>query len=252
MPFHPLTNVFGKQLIELRTAESTNKTAAEMLQRSELRHGAVILAHEQTAGQGQRGRSWFSHIDDDLTFSIVLFPDDLRAEHQFILSKIAALAVYEVVSSVVKGDVRIKWPNDILVERRKIAGILIQNDVIGEMVSCAVIGIGLNVNSTRFDEGLMATSMELECGYSVDRWKLLEGICERAEAFYDTWRKGDDLAAEFASRLWARGRWAEMILDGVSITARPVDVDQAGRLILEMEDGEVRAFGLDKVRFAGR
>lgn len=252
MPFHPRTEVFGRQLIELGSATSTNKIAAEMIKAARVRHGAVILAHTQTEGQGQRGRSWISAPNQDLTFSLVVFPDRLRAEQQFILSKLAALTVLDVVQATVKGEARIKWPNDILVERRKIAGILIQNELVGENVSHAVIGIGLNVNNTELPEGLQATSLALECGHTMDRWALLEALCERWELRYRSILDSDDLAVEYASNLWARGRWAEMLLDGTSMIARPMDVDRNGRLIYEMEDGTVQTNGLERVRFAAR
>lgn len=252
MEFHPRTDVFGRQFIELGSAPSTNKIAAEMLSAGQLRHGAVILAHEQTAGQGQRGRTWLSAPGQDLTFSVVLGPTDLRAERQFILSKMAALAVLDVVQATVKGEVKIKWPNDILVERRKVAGILIQNELIGDLVSSCVIGIGMNVNSSHLPEDLLATSLFLECGHTLDRAALLERLCERLEARYGSLLKDDDLSAAYCTGLWARGRWAEMILDGNSIIARPVDVDRGGRLIIEMEDGTAHSFGLERLRFAGR
>ncbi len=250
MPFHTRTEVFGRLLIELRSAASTNKIAAEMLAAREVRHGAVILAHEQTAGQGQRGRSWISAPGQDLTFSMVVLPDGLRADKQFVLSRIAALAVHDVVVSAVKGEVKIKWPNDILVERRKIAGILIQNELVGENVSTSIIGIGLNVNNTALPEELLATSLALECGHTLDRWKLLSQFCEKLEHRYH--QAVDQLSAEYAADLWARGRWAEILLDGDPVIARPMDVDEAGKLILEFDDGSVRALGMDRVRFAGR
>lgn len=252
MEFHPRTDVFGSQFIELGSAPSTNKIAAEMLSVGQVRHGAVILAHQQTAGQGQRGRTWISAPDQDLTFSVVLVPNDLRAEEQFILSKIAALAVVDVVKATVKGEAKIKWPNDILVERRKVAGILIQNELIGEKVASCVIGIGINVNSSDLPEDLLATSLSLECGHALDRSALLERLCERLEARYGSLLKDDDLSADYCAELWARGRWAEMLLDGSSIIARPMDVDKAGRLLLEIEDGSVEAIGYDRLRFAGR
>ncbi len=252
MQFHPRTSVFGKQFIELDSVPSTNKIAAEMLSASQVRHGAVILAHHQTAGQGQRGRSWISNVDQDLTFSVVLFPAGLRAESQFVLSKLAALAVHDVVSATVKGEVKIKWPNDILVERRKVAGILIQNELMGEKLSSAVIGIGMNVNTMDLQEDLLATSLSLECGHALARWALLERVCERFEERYGSFLKGDDLSAEYASHLWARGRWAEMLIDGASVIARPMDVDATGRLIYELEGGKVDANGLERVRFGSR
>jgi BirA family transcriptional regulator, biotin operon repressor / biotin---[acetyl-CoA-carboxylase] ligase len=252
MPFNPRTVLIGRPLVELRSAESTNRSAAELLARGEVRHGAAILAHEQTAGQGQRGRSWLSTPEQDLTFSLVLQPRQLRADRQFALSMLTALAVHDVVQETVQAQVRIKWPNDILVERRKIAGVLIQNELVGEHLSSVIVGVGLNVNSTGFPEELQATSLYLECGHALDRMRLLERLCERFEHHWEAFLAGDDLSAPYASNLWARGRWAEMLLDGESIIARPMDVDGSGRLILEREDGRVETFGLERVRFGPR
>ncbi len=252
MPFNPSTRFLGKEFIALGSAESTNKTAAELIRSAKAGHGAVILAHEQTAGQGQRGRSWTSVAGQDLTFSVILKPQDLRAEHQFVLSRMVALAVHQLVQDTVKGEVRIKWPNDVLVERRKIAGILIQNDILGESVSASIIGIGLNVNNRDLNEDLLATSLALECGHALDRMRLLEVLCQRLEEWYLRLEQGDVLMEPYTDVLWAKGRWAELTLDGGNVIARPMDVDHSGRLILELEDGNVHALGMDRVRFASR
>ena len=107
---------------------------------------------------------------------MVLKPGELKASGQFMLAKLAALAVYDVVAAQVKwsvGDradeVRIKWPNDVLVARRKIAGVLIRTEVQGDRVTSAVLGIGLNVNSTELEAELGATSLRLETGREQDR-----------------------------------------------------------------------------------
>lgn len=243
------TKVFGRQLIELARVESTNTIAAEMITAGHLDHGAVVLAHEQTAGRGQRGRTWHSAPGLDLTFSIVLRPETLRAEDQFMLVRCAALAVYDVVATYLP-DVRIKWPNDILVGRRKVAGILIRTEVLGDMVRSAIIGIGLNVNSSGFDEGLVATSLCMELGRTLDRNTLLEELCLRFE--HQWGRNNTDVAGAYAERLWARGRWADVALDGAPAVVRPMDVDASGRLIVEHEDGSVQAYGLERLRFAPR
>lgn len=243
----------GDPIIAFDTLESTNKTAAELLNLSKVQHGAVILAREQTAGRGQRGRSWVAQPGLDLMMSVVLKPARLRAEEQFVLGKIAALAVADVASSLVTGDVRIKWPNDVLVERRKLAGILIKNEVVGELVQSAVIGIGFNANSTGFPEELMATSIFLETGRMVDLKVLLGHVCAALQKWWVEWEQGQGGHAEaYTEQLWARGRWAEFLLDGRSIAARPMDVDAHGRLIVEHEGGEVKAYGLDRLRFAPR
>ncbi len=245
--------MFGDPTLTFDRIDSTNKTAAELLSLSKVGHGAVILAHDQSDGRGQRGSSWRSVPGLDLTLSIVADPRALRADVQFVLAKIAALAVYDVVREHVNDNVRIKWPNDILVERRKVAGILIKNDIVGDLVMNSVIGIGLNVNNTVFDPDLVATSLALETGRTFDRMEVMRLLLARFEHWWLKWDGArDEGLVSYSDRLWTRGRWADMLLDGEPITARPMDVDQLGRLIVERENGEVHAFGLDRLRFAKR
>lgn len=243
----------GDRLIELASLESTNKTAAELIALSKAPHGTVILAHEQTAGRGQRGRVWQNAANLDLALSIVLEPHGLRAEDQFSLSKLAALALNDVVSALLPGRVRVKWPNDILVDRRKLAGILIECDLLGERVRNAIVGIGLNVNSTDLPEELAATSLLLETGGEHDRRAVLDALLQAFRSRYEHWQR--DTAAldrDFAAALWSRGRWADLVLDGEAVSLRPMDVDRHGRLLVEDADGRVLAYGLDRLRFAPR
>jgi BirA family biotin operon repressor/biotin-[acetyl-CoA-carboxylase] ligase len=249
--FH--TRFIGHQLIELSTVGSTNKYAAERLALSELRHGAVILAHEQTEGRGQRDRDWISAPDLDLTFSIVLLPERLKAGEQWVLGRLSALAVHDVVHALQPADVKVKWPNDILVGKRKVAGILIKNEVAGSMIVNSIIGIGVNVNNTALSNDLNATSLRLVTGRPQDRMEILEHICTAFEGRWTRWEeKGEGSEEEYGDALWARNRWVDMELDGMPVKARPLDVDDDGRLIVELEDGRTEVFGLDRLRFAPR
>jgi BirA family transcriptional regulator, biotin operon repressor / biotin---[acetyl-CoA-carboxylase] ligase len=245
--------IIGDHLIELDSVESTNKTAAELIGLSKAVHGTVILAREQTGGRGQRGRVWRTEPGLDLALSLVLLPSKLRAEDQFSLSKMAALAVYDTIRVLVSGEVRIKWPNDVLVERRKMAGILIECDLAGDRVRTAVVGIGLNVNSNAFDEDLAASSLQLETGLNMDLKAVRERLCTALQRRYAQWETGgNSLDADYSQALWAKGRWAEMLLDGTPESLRPMDVDRHGRLLVEHEGGKVAAYGLDRLRFAPR
>lgn len=253
------TRVIGQQFIELSSVDSTNKYAAEQLALRKLRHGAVILAHEQTAGRGQRGRVWRSGGGLDLTASVVLIPQRMRVSGQAVLSKMAALAVHDVVAEVLRRSgvpadpVRIKWPNDVLVDRRKISGILIKNEVVGTLVQSCVVGVGLNVNSTALDADINATSLRLETGREQDRRAVLEMLCDRLEAWWARLEAEDPGIGEaYAERLWSRGRFASFERDGVPFTGRPVDVDADGRLLVEDEAGHVQAYGTERLRFAPR
>jgi BirA family biotin operon repressor/biotin-[acetyl-CoA-carboxylase] ligase len=254
------TRIIGQRFIELASVDSTNNLAADLLASGETVHGTVILAHEQTAGRGQRGRSWLSAPGLDIATSVVLRLDAWPVQHQFDLAKVAALATHDVVTYAMRSDVhgsaaevRIKWPNDILVDRRKVAGILIKNEVLGGLITGAVIGIGINVNSTELDAGLNATSIHLETGRLHDRMALLELLCQRLEHWLDAMLRHEAVLADrYRALLWSRDRFARFDLDGASVDARPLDVDPQGRLLVEMADGRVQAYGLDRLRFADR
>lgn len=244
---------FGHPLIELPETGSTNAEATRLVAEGKAQHGTVVLAHDQTAGLGQRGRTWLSAPGLDLTFSVVCRPANLRADRQFGLSKVAALAVHDAVQELVTADARIKWPNDILVAGRKVAGILIRNELAGERVSTSIVGIGLNVNSTAFPEELAATSLLLETGAPLDRMAVLQRLLDRFGHWWEQWQRApDEGLPSYSDRLWARGRWADALLDGTPFQARPLDVDELGRLLVEGPNGQVSAYGLDRLRFAPR
>ena len=243
----------GSTLFEFDSLPSTNKTAAELFNLSKVQHGSVIVAREQTSGRGQHDRTWLSSAGLDLTFSVVLEPKGMRAEDQFVLAKMAALAVVDVVHPLLSNALRIKWPNDILVDREKLAGILIQNELVGGSVACSIVGIGINVNSSGLPAELVATSLLQETGTVHDLSELLQKLCSALEKRWQSvLADPEGLATDYTKALWSIGRWADMVLDGSPINGRPMDVDRFGRLIVEQEGGEVAAYGLDRLRFASR
>lgn len=158
----------GRSIIRLESVDSTNNYTANCARQNNLRHGAVIMAVEQTAGKGQMGAQWQSDAGSNLTFSVFLNSVNLSVERQFLLTKIVSLTLvdllagYGILASV-------KWPNDIYVGDRKIAGVLIENTLQGKTVARSIIGIGLNVNQHDFDS-LPATSFFIEKGtpFSID------------------------------------------------------------------------------------
>ena len=244
---------FGDHLLTFEELDSTNKTAAELLSLSKADHGTVILANSQRDGRGQRGASWTSSAGQDITLSLILKPKALRADAQFALSKMTALAVSDTVRAYVNEEVRIKWPNDILIDRKKISGILIKNEIVGELVMASIIGVGLNVNNTHLDPDHVATSLALETGKKFDRMQVTRHLLDRFQHWWDKWNGArEEGLVSYSDRLWTRGRWVDMTLDGEPIKARTMDVDEHGKLIIEREDGSVVAYGLDRLRFAKR
>jgi BirA family biotin operon repressor/biotin-[acetyl-CoA-carboxylase] ligase len=246
----------GEELVRLATVDSTNNYAAKGVAQGEFRHGTVILAHEQTAGQGQRGRHWIMAPGLDLALSVVLLPEQLTAMAQFKVAKLAALAVHDTVAGILAdagrdvAEVRVKWPNDVLVGRNKVAGILIVNELKGAAVASSIVGIGLNVNSTGPEGETGATSLYRETGRTSDLEQVRILLCGNLERWWAHLAADDThIASAYSACLWAKGRFSGFTLDGAAIQARPLDVDAAGRLIVEDEAGSVAAYGLERLRF---
>ncbi|MBK8341729.1 MAG: hypothetical protein IPK99_17925 [Flavobacteriales bacterium] len=123
----------------------------------------------------------------------------------------------------------------------------------GGQLRSVIVGIGLNVNSSGHVPGAMASSLRVELGHSLDRMAIYEELLDHFEyRWQQTLSAPDTIRADYLDRLWGRGRWLHMELDGAAIEARPIEVDHEGRLVVEMARGEVRAFGLDRLRFGPR
>ncbi len=166
------TNIIGKVLYRFEELPSTNQYALELLSKSTPEEGTAISTLNQTAGRGQIGRKWESAPGENLTFSIILYPNFLTAAQNFQLNKAFSLGVRDFVESVLPSfRVFVKWPNDIYVNDRKICGILIQNAIQGSRIQSTVLGIGLNVNQSQFAWAPNATSLFLESGrtFSLDQ-----------------------------------------------------------------------------------
>jgi BirA family biotin operon repressor/biotin-[acetyl-CoA-carboxylase] ligase len=150
----------GQKIIRLDTVDSTNNYTANLIKQGKILPGAVIMADEQTAGKGQRGAVWSSNAGENLLLSVFLNSANLSLHQQVALTHFAAVSVMETLRKI-GISAQIKWPNDIFVGHRKIAGILIENAIVDGQISHSILGIGLNVNQMDFKD-LSATSVKLE------------------------------------------------------------------------------------------
>lgn len=150
----------GQKIIRLDTVNSTNNYTANLVKEGKIVHGTVILADEQTAGRGQRGAIWLSNAGENMLFSVFLTPDNLSVSNQVVLTQFTSICLVEILRKI-GISARVKWPNDIYVNDKKIAGVLIENTISGNKIANAVIGIGLNVNQMNF-ENVSATSIQIE------------------------------------------------------------------------------------------
>ena len=139
----------------LNTVDSTNNYAMARVHDGLARHGMVWFAHEQTAGKGQRGKAWIMEKGKNIAMSLVLEPAKLQITNQFHLSAAVALACFDFVKFYAGDETKIKWPNDLFWRDRKTGGILIENKFQGKSWKWAVVGIGININQTKFDKFLI-------------------------------------------------------------------------------------------------
>ena len=150
------------QLIKLNQTRSTNEILKNIAQKYPLKNGTVVVADYQTKGKGQQGTHWHSERGKNLTFSTVFFFKNLPAEKIPYLNYATSLSIYEILKELIPEKLFIKWPNDLMVRDKKIAGILIENTLKKENVLHSIIGIGLNVNQQKFPEKISATSLKNE------------------------------------------------------------------------------------------
>lgn len=141
-----------KNILYHITLPSTQLYAQGLLSKIKPNEGTAILTYNQTDGKGQLGAKWLSEPEKNICVSFIYYPDFIAIDKQFIISKAFALALREMVASIIHVPVFIKWPNDIIVNNSKIGGILINNAIQGDKLVNSIIGIGLNVNQTSFPE----------------------------------------------------------------------------------------------------
>lgn len=144
----------GKYFKELESIDSTNSFAAELIKKNEAKHGMIVFTQNQTSGKGQREKVWDSEPKKNLTFSLIIKTDFLLVSQQFLLSMAISNAVLEYINKKIDGlEVRasIKWPNDILINKQKVSGILIENTINTASLGWSIVGIGINLNQEKFE-----------------------------------------------------------------------------------------------------
>ncbi len=195
----------GKVRWQFDELASTNDYARILSNEPDTPEGTAVLARCQTAGRGQMGAVWESAPDQNLTTSVVLFPRWLRADQQANLGKIAALAVYDSLAAIThRPDLHIKWPNDLLISNKKVAGILIENSISGPVLSTSVVGIGINVNQVAFSSSLtQASSIQQMTGQTTDLAVLADVLYEKLEYWYERLKAGafTEIQEVYLSRL---------------------------------------------------
>jgi BirA family biotin operon repressor/biotin-[acetyl-CoA-carboxylase] ligase len=248
----PNTLFIGKVCWHFPKLESTNGYAQVLLSKTDPIEGTVISTYNQTAGRGQIGRTWESAPNQNLTLSVILFPHFLIPKQQFLLTKITALAVRDVVASYVSSDVFIKWPNDIYIKDKKTSGILIQNTLSSKSIQSTIIGIGLNVNQTEFSDQLPnPTSLQLASQQSYDLDTIRTALCVALEQRFLQLRRSEwqQIHEEYLMHFYQLNELAAYeSSDGEQFKGIIRGVADNGQLQIE-HNGRIRHFDIKAIRY---
>jgi BirA family transcriptional regulator, biotin operon repressor / biotin---[acetyl-CoA-carboxylase] ligase len=245
----------GQNVIELPECPSVNTYATELLKAVNLPEGTIIHTKKQTAGRGQRGNTWVSEEGKNVTMSLILHPSFLRASDAFLLSMTVSLALHDLLTATLTEthEIKIKWPNDMYVDGKKIAGILIENVLREDHLQSSVIGIGLNVNQEDFGSlNSMATSVKNLSGREVRIEEMLSKICSKVEARYLNLRAKsfEKIKLEYLEKLLDYGVKREFKTPaGEQFSGTIQDVRLDGKLMIEGKGGEKRFFEMKELIF---
>jgi BirA family biotin operon repressor/biotin-[acetyl-CoA-carboxylase] ligase len=241
----------GKNIISLETVDSTNNYARELLKDKHVPDGTIIVSKDQTIGRGYADNSWESESGKNLTFSIVLYPEYIPPEEQFNISRAVSLGICDYLRTFLD-EVTIKWPNDIYVQDRKIAGILIENSISGSSIFHSIIGIGLNVNQVVFRSNAPnPTSIKLRAAQEFSLYTALRTIVcfienrflqletDRSYSIYD----------DYIHSLYRYNEEHIFEKNGERFKGKIIDVEETGILIIEAEDGSIYHFRFKEVSY---
>ena len=243
--------IIGSKLLFFKNLPSTNSLAASLIKENEVSEGAVISTNYQSAGRGQGGNKWESEEGKNLLISVVLFPIMIVPEDQFLLSMAVSLGICDFLERYTSG-ISIKWPNDIYVNNDKIAGILIENSIMGGIIEHTIAGIGININQTKFlSNALNPVSLANLTGKQYDLTVCLDQLTSDLDKRYKYLiaDESDLVRRDYLYRLYRHNQWCKyQDINGV-FTGRLLNVSDTGRLNVERGDGKINEYSFKEIDF---
>ncbi len=241
----------GHTIIELDSVDSTNNYLSKLANETIVENGSVILAHYQTHGKGQRGNNWESEAGSNLTFSVYLNMSFLKLSQNFLLSMMVCNSVHELISNY-SNKVEIKWPNDLLIESKKVCGILIENSIQKKHLSNSIIGIGLNVSQTQFAHNSGATSLQSHTSETLDKKLVLKKLLAILDNNYNILTQGNQLAIKnyyYQNLLgYQTGLTYEWKDTNSQFLGEILDVEDTGLLKMKVNQKEIRFIEMKEIR----
>ncbi len=232
----------------LRETRSTNLVLKEMLREYELPEGFVLRTDFQSAGKGQPGNSWESEKGKNLLFSVLLYPQHIAIDQQFILSQLVSVAILRTLNSFCAGF-SIKWPNDIYFGDKKIGGILIENSLQGSKLNTSIVGIGLNINQKTFrSDAPNPVSLRQITAKNQRRKNILQDVLNNIYELYSK-MDVDTIRNEYFENLYRRVGFYTYRDNKGLFEAELAGIESDGCLKLKTRTGEIRAYYFKEVAF---
>lgn len=235
------TKWVGKNLYYYEDTDSTNADAMRLGEEG-AEHGTLVVANHQNKGRGRRGRVWQSPVGTTISMSFLVKPE-IAPGKASMLTLVMALAVAKGIEEACDLSTAIKWPNDILVNGKKVCGILTEMKAEMDYIHGVIIGVGINVNVESFPEDLqsMATSLILEKGRKVSRAEVIERVAENFEEYYEKFMETEDLSLLrdlYEERLISKGKAVKVLDPQGEYTGISKGITNTGELVVETRDGK--------------
>uniref|UniRef100_UPI0040265173 biotin--[acetyl-CoA-carboxylase] ligase n=1 Tax=Agathobacter rectalis TaxID=39491 RepID=UPI0040265173 len=249
------TEWVAKEVLYFDTIDSTNTKAQELAEKG-YQSGTLVVADKQESGKGRRGRSWVSPSGTGIFMTLMIKPD-INPNNASMLTLVAALAVAKAITSVTGEEAMIKWPNDIVVNGKKVCGILTEMNAQFDYINHIVVGIGINVHNESFPEEIsqMASSLMIEAGGKrFHRAQIIAETMSYFEQYYDTFLKTQDLSAlvrEYDELLVNRNKSVRVLDPKEPFDGKAMGITSKGELIVDtwesrklVSSGEVSVRGI--------
>ncbi|MGD0711221.1 MAG: biotin--[acetyl-CoA-carboxylase] ligase [Bacteroidales bacterium] len=246
--------MIGSHIIEIEETQSTNRYASELISTNGLEEGTVISAKFQYAGKGTGDNSWESEKGKNLLISIILKPEFLPLNRQFMLNVIASLGFYDMLKQLTGNNesIRIKWPNDVYAGNKKIAGMLVENAIMGDTFMYTILGIGININQEVFvSNAANPISLKNITGKDYNIQECLSLLCSKMDKRYIQLKEMhiDALTEEYISLLYRKSEEAKYIYKGQTISATIINISMEGKLILRTQQNKIVECDFKEVEF---
>ena len=237
-------------IIKLNAIDSTNSYLKQLSMEEFIADDTIVVANYQTQGRGQMGTSWVSTDSKNLMFSVFKEVSFLPAEQSFYISIATSLAIIKALEQFLIPKLRVKWPNDILSENKKICGVLIENVIKQSHLKATIIGIGLNVNQTNFNNLPKASSLHLLTGKVFDLDEVLRVILENLTFYFNLLKeeKYQELKDTYESLLFRKDKPSTFKnAEGSLFSGFIKSISNSGNLQVLLEDDVLKEFDLKEV-----